>query len=629
MPYPPLKTENYQNIGGINKKASPYMTGTNETLDLLNLDFTTPGAYTTRPGTTGWISGLTGPVLSLTQFSRLNGASYLIFTNNGNLYSYYGGSLHVQASGSTATLLSFAPFVDRLFLADGVGFLKDTGTSVSAFSLPPPPGANMFNSEAVSNATTTGFTGIFVYGFAWVNDRGYIGPVAANNYNDIFSGIPIYDFPGIQFSIAGGSYIIFTLNALANVPAGYGISYLAIFRAGPIAGNGIPFAGPVAAVSYIPAWYQLTNLPLSQVTFIDQAATYGPANPTGPTLGSQALWFTLAPRFLNVYNNALFMAGFSSLPSTVYFSAVGEPELIGVTQSFQVRTNDSDVLTGMCNYISQQMIFKNRSFFSLNGTDSTNYTLNQISDEYGCISNRAAVVFNDILWFLDQKGLCQYNGSQVEIISNRLESVFKRMNLVAAQDHAAMLHVKLRNEVWALFPIDGATFNNHLVVYDYVANAFSEWSGPQMASMALMFDPNNQFTPTFGDYTSSINYFNATLFTDNGRAFTCSVTPRYFGGQGQELGYSVEKVFRRLYFDITDSSNTGQTTIFDIKLLADFTGMTLAGRQTFAMAAGHTQIRLDFGVPGKAMTYQMAYLPQTPALNFNGFTIEYRFQRNT
>ena len=55
MPYQKLKSENYTNLGGVNVKISPYLTGDNEFLAIFNMDFTTPGSLTKVPGTTQYI----------------------------------------------------------------------------------------------------------------------------------------------------------------------------------------------------------------------------------------------------------------------------------------------------------------------------------------------------------------------------------------------------------------------------------------------------------------------------------------------------------------------------------------------------------------------------------------------
>lgn len=661
MPYPPSKTENYHNIGGVNRKASPFMTGLNEVIDILNFDFTNPGSYTTRPGSTyfpftfvtfpsvGGFPPITNrTVSSFIEFTRLSGASFRIANIGGNVYTHYNQFLNSEVIRRIGYLvisdykiypnplpLSMIPFVDRLFISSaadqGSDFFKTDGsiTGTYNFSLPGATVLGTFiNTITLTGHASAGWTGYYQYGFCWLNERGYIGPVFDRS---------TYPDPNINRAVAciGASRttaVVFNfVSALSNyVPDGFGITAMVVFRSG-VALDGIPGAvpGPKAGITYLSALYDLAVIPLSSTSFTDNGQDLGPLTKTGNTPISQSLWFTLCPKYLETYNNSLFMAGFASFPSTCYFSAIGEPELVGATQSFEVRTNDGDVLTGEKAYNSQLILFKNKSFHSWAGDTPSNYSLREISRQYGCVSNRAIIVYNDLLLFLDRKGICEYNGAGVQIISNRVEATFRRMNLNAAQNNAIMLHVKDRNEIWTVFPIDNSTVNNYIVVYDYVANAFSEWAGPQIASMGLAFDLNQNYSPFFGDFSAAVNYFNPSLWTDSGRAFTCSVTPRYFGGNDQEMGYSVEKMFRRAYFDVTDSLNTGQTNTFVAKFYSDFIGGTIVGTQTFCVSNSmHQQPRLDFGFPGKAMTFQLAYVPQTAALNFNGYTIEYRYQRN-
>ena len=687
MSLPPIKTEQYQNIGGINRKASPFMTGTNEALEVLNFDYTKPGAYTTRPGTTPIISGFTGAINSFYEFSRLNGSSYKIFSNSSQLYSWNGvTSTAIRTLGATvgATFigytgfLNFAPFVDRLFVAGGPafgvsstswgssyqGFFKTDGLSMSSFYSLPSPDLGIVTDVRVYMSppgTTQGVMispGLYQYSFAFINDRGYMGPIATfgstdggyipkgktltylafTNSNSFATiGSSTNPYPGIQFWIDRPAVELGFVISPTMIPQGYGISYVCVFRSqnigiSPPAGFSLPYYG----VTYLAPLYDVQVYPLPPnggLVVEDWCAgvtALGFSLPLGVTLGSQQLWFTATPKYLEIYNNSLFMCGFTGQQSTVYFSAIGEPELVGATQSFEVRTNDSDIVTGQRSYLSQLILFKNRSFHSLTGDAPSNYGVREVSSQYGLVSNRATAIYEDVLFFLDQKGICSFNGAATEIISNRDELQFRRMNLPAARDQAMMIHVKDRNEIWTIFPIDGATYNNYIVGYDYLSNGFWEWFGPQPASIGLAFNNAQKLAPFYGDFSGVIQYFSASLWTDSGRGFTCSVTPRYFGGQGNELGYSVEKMFRRAYFDITDSMNPGGVTnTYSVAFMADFVGFSTWETQTFAInTAAHRQPRLDFGIPGKAMTYTLSLVPNTPSINFNGYTIEYRYQRN-
>ena len=72
MSNPKLKSENYQNFGGINSKASPYLTSPIEFLDIINFDFQTPGSLCERWGSTQYIGQtFAGKISSLTEYVKL------------------------------------------------------------------------------------------------------------------------------------------------------------------------------------------------------------------------------------------------------------------------------------------------------------------------------------------------------------------------------------------------------------------------------------------------------------------------------------------------------------------------------------------------------------------------------
>lgn len=624
MPYPPLKSENYQNLGGLNRKASLFMTGLNEAIDLLNFDFSVPGAWMTRPGSTLLITGNSGGVQSLTEFSRLSGASWKIWNVANELFSFNGATASLRHMGVTfgftstgytyipspSNRLDMVPFVDRLFVAgSSFDFFKTDGVSSYKFSIPPGivPASAHFTGMGLN-----GWTGWYQYAVAYINDRGYLGPIGP------VLNVPLSGQTSIEFNVFDPRFSY--VGGANNIVDQYGLTAGVLFRAGPF---DFPTGGP--GPTFIGNLFDLYTFPILGTSLADFGATLGPLNSTGNTPASNALWFTLVPQFIDVYNNSLLAFGFSAFPSTMYFSAIGEPESIGSTQSFEVRTNDGDRLTGGINFGSAEILFKLKSFHEFRGDTPNNYALRQISDQYGCVSNRACAVYEDYLLFLDPKGICQYNGTQPEIISTRIESTFRRMNIPAAIQNAYMLHVRDRNEVWCAFPIDGSTVNNYLVIYDYEVNAFTEWFGPQIYSLALATDPNQKQKPHYGDYTGNIHWFSSTFFSDSGRGFTFGVTPRFCG----DLGNSVTKQFRRLYFDLVATQVTGITHLLTVNLFADTNLNQSVYNTTLAISSSMPQQpRIDFGVPAKTMAFSLAGVAQDSALQFSGFTLEYRYQRN-
>lgn len=210
MPYPRLKAESYNASGGINIKASPYATAENEQLDILNMNFNTPGSLSKRYGSTAYIgASVQGRIGGLYEFSRLSGASYFIATANTNAYVINSGSfIALRSNLLNNGIFDFVPFVDRLFMANGRDFFKTDGTQTSNFSLP--PGATL---TGITAAIGGGLTGTYIASYGYLNDRGYFGPGS----------------PGVTITLDGATYGSILYSGLTT-PSGYGISAISFYR---------------------------------------------------------------------------------------------------------------------------------------------------------------------------------------------------------------------------------------------------------------------------------------------------------------------------------------------------------------------------------------------------------------
>lgn len=564
-------------MGGINTKTSQYNTTNTEFLDLSNMDFTTLGALTKRPGTSLFAgSTVAGRITGIYEFERLNGASYLIVTANTNAYYLQAGVFNTIRTGlQNGALFDFQTFVDRLFAVNGTDMFVYDGTTARSFSLP--YGVNL-GGTLVGPAAGTGFSGIFQYAYGYLNDRGFFGPAQV----------------GLTINPAGASAV--RLYGFTT-PIDYGITAIVIYRTS--SGGSDPFL-----IGYAPAGASL---------FLDNNL------PDGDQAIPTAIQFTLIPRYLEVYNNQMIYAGFSGTPSTVWFSEIGEPEDIEAESFFEVRTNDGDRVTALKSYLGRLMVFKERSFSVLSGDNPTNFTLKEVTDQYGCLSNRATVVWENKLWFLDRKGICEYNGANVQIVSNAIEPIFNQMNIDAARENAEAIHFKSRNELWFHVPCNGATINNTTMVYDYVANAWTKYEGFQASSLQMAKNSLVQQTAFYGSYSGAIAYFSTSLVSDLGQAITCLIKTRFL----HDLNSQTEQ-FRRFYLDANPV--LGQTASVNINFYQDYGSSIVASR---TMYLNTFQTRVDFGIPAKSLQAEISNYSATLALKVFGFTIEYKYQRST
>lgn len=327
---------------------------------------------------------------------------------------------------------------------------------------------------------------------------------------------------------------------------------------------------------------------------------------------------TGAPQFLAVLNNMMFYSGFSMAPSHVFWSQLGTPEWVANDDYNEVRTDNGDVVVGMIPYQNAVIVGKRFSLHEVTGTSPDTISFNQTTSQYGFINNRSMAAWNNNLWFIDGsgKGICEYNGAQTEIISVKVEDVFKRINLTAAISTAWMLHVKQRNEVWAAIPVDGATTPNVIVVYDYVAQAWTTYEGLAPNVAAICKGSLTLPVPVMGFSNGDIRYMNATY---TGAEFMTTVVRFPFV---TNFGWSTTQVFRRLYVDVDPV--VGMTHLFNANFY-------LNDSNTVSLTRGITttshQTRIDFGLPGNGMSVELIE-GSTLATRIPGYTVESRFQRN-
>ena len=546
---------------------------------------------------------------------------------------------------------SIAYLVDNCFIADGNKFVKYNGITCTPVGLPMPV------ATGITATASTGLTGSQI-GFgvpgssyaqalfyvSYVNNRGFesrvtpilslsTGNIAGSSYSANYisvtmgiytppelgiSSINVYGYiPGLTYTLSLGITVIIDQMSTLNT---WTFPYMFL-------GN---YAASGSTVSYIPigstiggiGQFSESNLPLaSQIhnTYV----------PLGETLmqGYGSIFFyndtRYIPRFLENYQNRLFCAGFSATPSTVWFSDIAEPEGYTPDANFEVRTNDSDVITCMRAYQTRLYIFKINSFHSLFGDNPNNFYLQEISNIYGCLNDRSALIFQNTLIFLDRKGLMQFDGSQLSCLSTKVQHFFDNMNYDAALQNAIMVHDKMRNQIMLAipsdeFPLDAQKNNNLVLVYDYVASSWTTHRGYNPTCFGVLKGRNNTHNVFYGNSSGMVSWQGPSFLADNGVGYTLKMETRFI----HDLGDSTQKQYRRLYLN---SNFSGNTLVFNADFLQDY-GSSVVLSTTITLNA--FQNRIDFGISCKSIAFILYSSDmKTSPLALYGFTLESRLQR--
>lgn len=662
MGYQKLKREEYKNIGGINTKASVYVTGETEVLDLVNYDLTTPGAWTPVPGLT---TALTGNTLAIgasnrinfgfqtyRMFSDINGVSftqktyvvsnsftYSLSLSNGVVSSVSGGTLTSTLGFGNSVNVS-APKQDSFtgggycyenmsFFVSGNTTFKANTSGIFYYGLP-------YYADDSGSFLSTGFTGTgsltgtYQLKYAYSDFTSYIGPTN----DDTLQGVNA----SAQFALylSGAT---FTSKALAS-----GATRVYVF-ASRVAGA--PTSG-YAAVGYLDALNPTLTIsctlgflvPLAGTTL---APTVIPNQSTNSGIGA-ALDFTVGEATaVEFYANKLFW-GIANGKNLIYYS---DPiENLRDAQSVQPESflavqNSNQPFVGMKLFNQSLIVFFQKGVTRITGNNENNFNAQNMTVEYGLVSTRAIVTFNERLWFLDQNQIVEFNGASFVPVSERVRGYLNRMNVTAAQKTAMAYHFEQRNEVWFAIPIDGSNENNLILIFDYIANGwYARKSSSNFTTLQEFFTQtlvrgitastvflNSPLLYT-GHPGGSFGFFGSSFTTDFGSGITCSFKTRY-----HTEGKSSTNEWRRFYLDTGPWAGT--TLSFGANFYANYSTSTISLTRTiYAVGSPYTgpqESRIDFGIPAKSLSVEVAYSTSTntPAFKVYGYTIESRFLRKT
>jgi hypothetical protein len=141
-------------------------------------------------------------------------------------------------------------------------------------------------------------------------------------------------------------------------------------------------------------------------TYKDTIIMAGPDAPLKSTDG--ATWAALGgtpptAKYITVHESRVFLAGRTSYESTVYASALDNPEDWttvmgdGASGNFPVNTNDGTVITGLWTLpgVGRLLIGKDRALYRLYGTGPYNFSAAFLSTRAGPVSQEAGVVTPD------------------------------------------------------------------------------------------------------------------------------------------------------------------------------------------------------------------------------------------
>ncbi len=235
------------------------------------------------------------------------------------------------------------------------------------------------------------------------------------------------------------------------------------------------------------------------------------------------------PSISEIFANRLVFSGDDKNASVIYLSALEDPENFNPTKgaasagAIQVSPGDGQKITGLKTlYLPVDsteilVIFKERSTYILTGTDADNFSLHQVSGEFGAVGPRSIVVVGNELMFLSQEGVTTLSTATVQgnitanFISSKVQPQFNQLNSNKLSNSFA-IHLRDKQEVWWIVPPTGSNQNQLAIVHHYgLGNVWSKRTGLNMASGILY---NGKFYT--GNYSGVIQqHFRGSRYGNN------------------------------------------------------------------------------------------------------------------
>lgn len=216
---------------------------------------------------------------------------------------------------------------------------------------------------------------------------------------------------------------------------------------------------------------------------------------------------TDAPKFKYVisYKSSLLGGGDPSNPSRLYYSAgVDKPDsfLIGDGGGFiDVNKNANDgFITGLGVFQNSAIIFKERSIWKFDFTESQIPTLANVNKGLGCISHNSIVPVENDVFFVGRKiggGVAIYVLGNEPNFLNQLRTnelsarIRPELRSVQASSFEKICATYVDGKYIVAYPEGGSGINNRAIVYDRERLGFTKWEDIYMDFSQLFYDANN------------------------------------------------------------------------------------------------------------------------------------------
>lgn len=426
--------------GGLNTTSGPLSLSNSESSDLQNIDFNTFGSILKRNG-----------------YTALNTTAITSSPTSDGLWWYEYYSSGYQSKLIDITNAKFYKMDDLDGTWDDItGSTTITAGNFCSFE-------NWNNTVYVTNGTNPPFK------WSGSGNCAVIPALVANTYTFKVTGVSVAPAVGDTYTNNAVTYTITALNLVGT--AG---SILATGSGAPTeSGNLVRATG--TGTDPIPFTVSYANVNITKAKFVVQ------------------------------YNNYLVLGnvtvGSTAYPSRWYWCELRDDTVWLATSFIEVSKDDGQQLVNGVVSGDRLAFFKERAIYNANftGDNAIPFTLAKSNSSVGCVAPFSIQEVENGLVFLSYDGFYYYDGNNSYKISTNITTTLQGYNKTRFYQ-ARSMRQKNKQRYFCSLPGESSSTNNVVIVWDWLLNAWSKYSGIAAASMTSVYISGIDERIYFADY---------------------------------------------------------------------------------------------------------------------------------
>ena len=227
-------------------------------------------------------------------------------------------------------------------------------------------------------------------------------------------------------------------------------------------------------------------------------------------------------------------------PSSVRFSAAGDPTTWGANDYVDLEPGDGEQITGVLAWRDRLFVFKESKFFVFSSTSTTStggaqFNYYPVENGQGLVAAGAVCAGRDAVYFLSRDGVYRTTGGVGELVSGALDPLFRGESpdffqgsaINQAQISKARM-VFWQEQVFLAVPTGSATVNDRVFVHDPRFGWWTLYDFPAAALATFRVSDNDQLMFAYSSGTKDVARHTTGLTTDAGAAISSRWTSGWF-----------------------------------------------------------------------------------------------------